>query len=62
MTYSFLEEQAKARGVTVSEMMSERSKKADKTKTGFASLTPEQRKAVAALGGKAGKGRKREKS
>ena len=58
---TFLEDQAKARGITVSQMMSERSKKADKSKAGFASMTPERLSEVAKRGGKAGLGKPRGK-
>jgi hypothetical protein len=57
---TWLEYQASKLGVTqdeVRQIMSERSKKADKSGSGFASMTPERRAEVAKRGGKAGLGK-----
>lgn len=49
MSSAFLEEQAKARGITVSQMMSERSKKANPKKRGFAVISPKRKAEIDAL-------------
>lgn len=57
---SWLEYRSQVTGQSIDEIrqeMSERSKKADKSGSGFASMTPERRTEVAKRGGKAGLGK-----
>lgn len=62
---SWLEYRSQVTGQSIDEIrqeMSERSKKANKSGSGFASMTPERRTEVAKRGGKAGLGKGSEKN